>query len=174
LFHPIEKLLAIRTSNSNNMNAIQWSRIKNNKLQPVTISCTAFSSVLYELMGWRKEWRLKLMAVCLVKNDENILLFDLHDTEYRTFIKGIEPVSVDEKQKKRRDVITLHPAEWRDNFGSGIPEHAVSCRCHRAMFYDHWQIDAPGLPVRGFEGSMDTYSTLDVQQQIDALKVTET
>jgi hypothetical protein len=173
LLHPTEKLLAVRTSNRNNMNAIRWSKIEGNTLQSAKISCTAFSSVLYELMGWRKKWRLELMGVCLTKNDESVLLFDLRDTEYRMFLEDTEPISVDKGQKKRRKAITLHPAVWRNNFGSSIPEHAIVCRWHKAMLFDSWQVGALGLPVKGFEHNRNISSIADIQQQINELKIIE-
>jgi hypothetical protein len=173
LFHPTEKLLAVRASAKNNENAIQWLRVKDNKLRSVIISCTAFSSVLYELMGWRKEWRLKIVGICLTKNDESVLLFDFHDTEYRIFREDIESAPVDVERKKRRNMMTLHPATWRNSFGYSMPEHAIVSRWDKTMLFDRWQIGAPGLPVKGFEHNVNICSTDDIQQQIDELQAIE-
>jgi hypothetical protein len=170
LFHPIEKLLAVRASDRNNINAFQWSKIKNNKLQSTAISCTAFSNVLYELMGWRKKWRLKLLGTCLTKNNESVLLFDLRDIECRMFHEDVESFSVGKGSKKRRSTITLHPAVWHNDFGPSVPEHAINCRWHKAMLFDCWQIGAIGLPVKGFEHNVNVSSTTDIQQQIEELK----
>jgi DNA invertase Pin-like site-specific DNA recombinase len=54
LLHPTERLFAVRKTTHRNRNAIQW------KAEP--IHAREQTSVVYQLMGWRKGWKYKTTA----------------------------------------------------------------------------------------------------------------
>jgi len=82
LFNPIEKLICIRSSEAGMPGAVCWKRYNNdNKLISTPISCSAFCSIIYELMNWPKLWNTNLLAMIYEKNSEYIMLFDLSQPE---------------------------------------------------------------------------------------------
>ena len=165
LLHPTEKILAVRPTNENSPNAVKWLRIKKNKVQVNNVACAAFTNILYELMGWPKKWKFKLMALCLNKNDESVLFFDLRNTEFRILI---EEFNRQVEERKRNVLKTFHPTEWRSNFGPSYIDHIRCCRWHKAMLFDEWNINAPGLPVDGFKSILNICNS-EIQTQINSL-----
>ena len=147
LLHPIEKLLAIRPTDADNLNAVPW--------QAGSMGSAAMCKVIYTLMGWHESWRIKLMATYLSKNDECVLLFDLRETEFSSMLEQARRI--------------LHPAMWKESFGLSLPEHAASRRWHRAMLFDEWQIDAPALPVPNEERFEERQTPETIRRMLEEL-----
>jgi len=134
-------------------------------VQVNNVACAAFTDILYELMGWPKKWKFKLMALCLNKNDESVLVYDLRNTEFRILI---EEFNRQVEERKRNTLKIFHPTEWRSNFGPSYIDHIKCCRWHKAMLFDEWEINAPGLPVDGFKSILNIGNS-EIQTQIDNL-----
>jgi len=173
LLHPMEKLMAVRPCEKSCLNAIPWQKYKNDKLQANQIACVAFAELLFELMGWRNDWRIKLMAVPQNKGNEHVLLFDLRETEYQLFMnracKAEDQVDTPEEESKTKARQTMLPAEWRDSFGKNMQEHAATCRVDQVHLLGKWDIDAEGTNVEGFEPKTEVSSLEDIQKQINEL-----
>lgn len=168
LLHPIEKLLVVRPSTKKNLNAIKWKKVKNGKIQPNTVFCSAFAKIIYTLMNWTPIQRFKFLAICQTRGNESILFFDLKEAEHR--ISFEEPVEVPKSENTtRRRMKTLHPVEWRDSFGPSLPQHAASCRWHRAELFGEWNISAPALSVAGFKNAR-SLSEKEIRARITNLK----
>ena len=164
LLHPLEKLLAIRPTDERNYNAIRWNQSKDGTPQPPKISCAAFCRILFDLMGWGPSWNIRLTAVCLSKNDENILMFDLREAEFH-LLQDI-PYCLDTHSRRRK---IYHPPTWADNFGVSMEQYKTTCRMDRAMLLTDWHIDAPGEPAPGFEPDVVILTEEDIRRKIDDL-----
>ncbi|MHB1454988.1 MAG: recombinase family protein [Saccharofermentanales bacterium] len=173
LLHPIEKLIAIRPCENSCPNAISWLKYKNNKLQHNQISCVAFTELLFDLMGWRKDWRVKLMAVSQNKGNEHVLLFDLRETEYQLilnmYLKAEGQEDSNEGDSKTKVRQTRLPAEWLNNFGKNMQEYAATCRVDQMHLLEKWNIDAEGAHVEGFDLKIEVSSLENIQKQINEL-----
>lgn len=174
LLDPVNRQLAIRETSEDNPNAIGWCQPKDGKAKPVFVNSTSFCKILYELMGWKTQWRLKLIANRLHKDDDCVLIFDLCETVCQMFIdieaSGDNQNGVTAKSRKKT---TLLPTEWRDSFGVRLPQHLASCRKLLAMQLGDWSINAPGVEVKGFERFADVPSEEEIRKQMEALTVNE-
>ena len=83
LIHPSSKLLAIRPCSSETKNKVQWSRLKDGQLIPKPISGAAFLPTLYEIFKWDKKCKYRILGVAHQKDNENVLIFNMDDTEIR-------------------------------------------------------------------------------------------
>lgn len=81
LFNPVEKLIAIRPSEKGLPGALRWKKGKDGKEATVSIGCTAFMTIVYQLMNWPKLWNTSILAVPYQRNGEGILIFDLTQPE---------------------------------------------------------------------------------------------
>lgn len=81
LFNPVEKLIAIRPVDQYAPGAVRWKRTKGGKEMPVMISCSAFTTLVYELMSWPKLWNTNILAMVYQKKQDTVLFFDLTQTE---------------------------------------------------------------------------------------------
>ena len=81
LFNPVEKLIAIRPADQNMPGAVCWKKEKGGKEMPMGISCSAFTTLVYELMSWPKLWNTNILAMVYRKKRETVMFFDLTQTE---------------------------------------------------------------------------------------------
>ena len=81
LFNPIEKLIAIRSSEKGMPGSICWRKAKGNKYEGTSIGCSAFTAIVYELMKWPKLWNTTLLAMVYQRDNESVLIFDLTQPE---------------------------------------------------------------------------------------------
>ncbi len=145
LLHPGERLFAVRKTGRRNKNAVPWGS--------TAISAKEMLHVLYELMGWQKDWKYKVTANCFVKNNECVILFDLNCCEFR-FKDGAD--------KPTRAI----PREWLTSFGEGLPEHMLLCRRALANNLDKWDIQTPPSAVEGFGCGLKTPARNEIEKMI--------
>jgi len=169
LLHPVDKLLAVRPCEKDNMNAIEWDMEKNRKKGRADIAASAFAGVLYQLMSWESNWYLRVQAVPLNNGDERVILFDLRETEYQMFLDEALPVKEGEKPRTARRRVTLLNPEWRDSFGRSLPEQMSVCRLCASRAMEQWITDAPGEAVPGFDHAVNVKSKSEIQDMIDEL-----
>lgn len=81
LFNPIEKLIAIRPANEFTPGAVRWKKVKDGKDAPCVIGCSAFTTLVYELMQWPKLWNTTILAMVYQKRNQVVMFFDLTQTE---------------------------------------------------------------------------------------------
>lgn len=110
LLHPKKKLLAVRKSDD--VNAVKWA---SNNISKTIYGC-AFLPVIFELLGWNMDFRYRILGIIEKKKDEQILIFDLNDTE--VFI----PKNITDKTNiiplfPYKNTVKAYPAEWGYSFG---------------------------------------------------------
>lgn len=81
LFNPVEKLIAIRSADQLTPGAVRWKKAKDGKDSPCAIGCSAFTTLVYELMQWPKLWNTTILAMVYQKQNEVVMFFDLSQTE---------------------------------------------------------------------------------------------
>lgn len=81
LLNPVEKLIAIRPADEYTPGAVRWKKIKDGKYAPCAIGCSAFTSLVYELMQWPKLWNTSILAMVYKKRKDVVMFFDLTQTE---------------------------------------------------------------------------------------------
>lgn len=134
-----------------NKNAVPW---KNG-----TIPARELSRVLYELMGWQKEWKYIITADCFEKNGVQVIFYNLNCCEYRFKHdgNGVRPMRV-------------IPKEWLSNFGEYIPEYMMVCRRALADYLSDWKINAPSAAVTGFDTGFTLLSRSETELKISEMR----
>jgi len=158
LFHPGEKILAVRRTTKDNPNAVLW----NTKPIPAGNLCKN----IYTFCSWDKKISYKVMADFFMRGDERVLMFDLGSAEF--FMKDvIEKIVAGEGGEEAVTVLReisklFQPEAWQDDFGRDVVTHATSCRRWLAQSLDEWQTDAPPDNVTGF----DSYDVILTEKEM--------
>lgn len=158
LFHPIEKILAVRRTDKDNKNAVLWNT------KP--ISAGSLCKNIYTFCGWDRRISYKVMADCFTRENERVLMFDLGNAEF--FIKeSIEKLTLNENGEQvslwKEVSKLLQPDSWQD-FGRDCLSHATTCRRWLARTLEKWKTDAPAENVPGF----DNYEAILTEKEIIA------
>lgn len=99
LFNPVEKLIAFRAADSATPGALRWKRMKDDKLVPVQIGCSAFTSIVYKLMGWPELWNTTMLMAVYQKGGETVMICDLEQHE----INALPYAKPKEKKNRKQD-----------------------------------------------------------------------
>ena len=81
LFNSVEKCIAVRPCDKDDINAVKWGTIRNGKWVVLPKSCKGFSEPLFDLMNWNDECKYRFRGQYSKENNEQILLFDLEEPE---------------------------------------------------------------------------------------------
>ncbi len=162
LFHPAEKILAVRPADKKDKNAILWNT------KP--IAGGSICKNIYAFCGWDKKITYKVMADCFTRESEKVMMFDLHSAEFfmKEFIEKLtindngEQINVWKEMSK-----LLQPEKWREDFGRDIISHATTCRRWLARTLDDWQVDAPAENVDGFNNYEAILTEKEISCQSD-------
>lgn len=96
LFNPIDKLIAVRSSESQMPGAIRWKKKKDGKYSPCSMAGGAFTKLVYELMEWPKLWNVTVLAQVYSAEGNSVLVFDLSQYEINAL-----PYEIPKKVKQR-------------------------------------------------------------------------
>lgn len=121
LINPDEKRLIIRPCDPDAPDSLRWAKgggkaeLSNRDLQ-----CKVFAAKLFDFMNWDPQYRYKIMGKPASCDGEVLFLFKLNDFEL--FVGG-----------KRKG--SYLPKDWRDYFGTPVPEHEESYKINLADGY---------------------------------------
>ena len=112
LVHSQQKRLIIRPCKSDTPDSLRWAiggeekEIKNREMV-----CKIFAAKVFDLMGWKPQYRYKILGKPAVYGNEALYLFKLTDFE----LFDVNPTS-----KKTK---TFYPEDWRNCFGTPVESH---------------------------------------------------
>ena len=122
LIHPIQKRMIIRPCEPDAPDSLRWAKGGGDKdLSNRDLLCRIFAAKVFDLMGWDKQYRYKMMGKPAVCNGEALFLFRLNDFEL--FVNG----------KSNRT--SYLPGDWRDYFGIPVENHEESYKVDLADGY---------------------------------------
>lgn len=161
LIHPKLHQLAVRPSKKEVRTAIKWATAANVKYQPRIITGAAFLPTLFELFGWKREYRYRITGVRRQKGSEMVLLFDLQETEVLIPVEKIRkfceennlpqeeftPVNGSGYQGK----ILAYPLPWAQSFGSEFYQHTQASPSSGIDHGGLWNVTMQGDPYYGNE-----------------------
>lgn len=146
LFNSIERCIAVRPCDKDNINAVKWGTIRNGKWAVLPKSCRGFSEPLFELMDWNNECKYRFRGQYSKEDNEQILLFDLEEPEVikheiiqedlpDTDTTETEENTVDTSKNKTKKIVrTLFPKQWKNHFGDSSEDVLL---LHRVKYYIH-------------------------------------
>jgi len=134
LYHPILKLLIIRSCDENAPNAI---RTKNKNSNPVlSISSNAFCNAIYERMDWTTKYKFRFRGVTRDRGKDTIMIFYLDEPQiivdnvtkelYKnsiTDIHSVQYIPYHNSEIKTSDSVftgTAYPSSWNEAWGISL------------------------------------------------------
>lgn len=121
LINPDEKRLIIRPCDADAPDSLRWAKGGGKKeLSNRDLQCKVFAAKLFDFMNWDPQYRYKIMGKPASCDGEVLFLFKLNDFEL--FVGG-----------KRKG--SYLPKDWRDYFGTPVPEHEESYKINLADGY---------------------------------------
>lgn len=121
LINPDEKRLIIRPCDADAPDSLRWAKGGGQKeLSNRDLQCKVFAAKLFDFMNWDPQYRYKIMGKPASCDGEVLFLFKLNDFEL--FVGG-----------KRKG--SYLPKDWRDYFGTPVPEHEESYKINLADGY---------------------------------------
>ena len=160
LFNSIERCIAVRPCDRDNINAVKWGTIRNGKWAVLPKSCRGFSEPLFELMDWNNECKYRFRGQYSKEDNEQILLFDLEEPEVikheiiqedlpDTNTTEAEENTVETSENKTKKIVrTLFPKQWQNHFGDSSEDVLL---LHRVKYYGNWDVLRPAKIVEGLE-----------------------
>lgn len=151
LIHPSSKLLAIRPCSSETKNKVQWSRLKDGQLIPKPISGAAFLPTLYEIFKWDKKCKYRILGVAHQKDNENVLIFNMDDTEIRI------PTSTNDVSAPNNNMpdtisdsksVLAYPADWMNSFGNNYYTQSQAPELTEFTADKNWQTASESKPYK--------------------------
>ena len=157
LIHPNLHLLAVRPCTlEDNRNKVQWARLRSGVLVPRYIYGAAFLPTLYELFAWNPNCKYRVLGVAHQKEDENVLIFNMKETEVRIPSKlanvpdkdfSDETTAVSSVPK----TILGYPAEWMNSFGNSYYRQANARELAAFSDNKNWKTTSEGQPYKESE-----------------------
>lgn len=123
LINPDEMRLIIRPCEPDAPDSLRWAsgggerEIKNRDML-----CQIFAAKLFELMGWDKQYRYKMLGKPAIYNNEGLYLFKL--TDFELFVTN--------GPKRKRSYL---PEDWRECFGIPFEKHDDEYKIDLAQGY---------------------------------------
>ena len=124
LINPEELRLIVRPCEPDAPDSLRWATGGGEKdIKNRDMVCAIFAAKLYELMGWDKQYRYKMLGKPAIYNNEGFYLFKL--TDFELFVAT-------GSGKKRRAYL---PENWRDCFGVPFEKHDDEYKIDLAQGY---------------------------------------
>ena len=150
LFNPYENLLAVRKASNRAQNAIAWNN------DPV--SARELNEVLFDMMGWERNWQCKIPASILRRGDDRVLMFDMSICEYRYRSDG-----------RNARFIRAIPRSWAGDKGIDPLDFILRARRAVAENLSDWRLAEAASPVQGFNTYIEPPSRDEINLMIREL-----
>ena len=122
LIHPEQKRMIIRPCQPDAPDSLRWAKGGGDKkLSNRDLLCKIFAAKVFDLMGWDRQYRYKMMGKPATYKGDMLFLFRLSDFEL--FLNG--------KNSRK----SLLPGDWRDYFGIPVEDHEESYKIDLADGY---------------------------------------
>lgn len=156
LFDPTNHLLAIRPTTKEDRHAINWASVLSDRVRLRKVNGSAFMPVLYEILGWNKDNKYRVRGVRRQRDQENILMFDLHEVEMFIPIggddeDGAQPFDLFDDNttpmtsRGKKSLLAL-PAKWATGFGTEVYQHEQSREVVAIDRDGQWAVAQSGTP----------------------------
>lgn len=147
LVHPGKKMLAVRPAEESVRHSLCWTRLAGNgRWMPKTISGAAFIPTLYQLFGWKTEYKYCVKGICRRNEGGAVLLFHWEDAELFIPDKIVEDTGGRLFRSAVRRAVAAFPRSWADSVGDSW---YARCQSHGIAAMDacrEWRLMSPANP----------------------------
>lgn len=182
LVNPVEKRFAIRPAEKGNRSGVLFSKISEGKYRPRPISAAAFYETIYDIFGWKKENKYRIIGTLYEQDGEQAYIFDITNTEafFKSYVLPtqaqtgtavIQPLTPSGKR------VRAIPESWAANFGKQYYEHEQTMSALENQSEKDWKLRLQGrLFETGAKISVTKYSELRayIKQELNGLILEET
>ena len=106
--YPNKHLMAVKRAPEDSHYAVEWCKNSSGKLEPKSVSGSAFLPTLYKMFGWRKDRSYRIKGTAYNTRDGTVIIYDAHN--------AIMFVDEDPDKLKSKKIMA-YPVKWADNFG---------------------------------------------------------
>jgi hypothetical protein len=146
LVHPNENILIVRPCHEEHKNAMRWAYFRNGKMHGRRMGGGAYIKTLYEIFGWKNEYKYRLRGNIVRFGD--ILAISFYAGEYEIIASNNE--AVDDKdfyiaaRYKRYSV--LLPSKWQNSLGVEFCKYAADqLERNLGMSFDSLEYNSQGI-----------------------------
>ena len=124
LYHPILEVIAIRSTDPTNPNAVLWDDAKCSALQ---LCSSAFSGAIYDKLDWMKKYKFRFRGVTRVRDGEKIIFFFLDEPQILVGKAAAQLSGTESSETTARFI----PYRESDNIGDAL-------RSSRVAYPENW------------------------------------
>lgn len=161
LFDPVNHLFAIRPIGKDDKHAINWATLYDTHANLRKINGSAFLPAMYEILGWKKENKYRIRGIRRQRENETVIMFDLHETEVfipirssdKNGAKGCQPFEMFDKDttpltSRARKAVVAYPGDWMEGFGADAYQHEQAREIVAIDRDGQWDVNQVGTPFQ--------------------------
>ena len=150
LVHPDKRMFAVRPSAENERHSLYWARLTGNgKWMSKTVSGAAFLPTLYQLLGWKTEYKYCIKGICRHNQEGSILLFRWEDAEILIPDRIFGDSSHRLFRSAARRAVTAFPSSWVNSMGDNWYAHFQTQESAAMNVRRDWGLMVPARPPAG-------------------------
>lgn len=147
LIHPTKRKIAIRPCEANDSHSIVWKRFPYSKMVSKSLVCTYFSTALFEIMGWNPDYIYRIRGCWHQRDDEEIIVFDLDQSEIIiTCDTAISKTETEPQINSKKRLVTF-PEDWGSSFGVPFYEYHLRNQTIELGSSACWKANMKCIPV---------------------------
>lgn len=183
LINPVEQKLAIRPTDKTNRNAIVISVLSSKRYTPRDIPAAAFYDTIFAIMGWKREYKYRIIGSLYEQDGEIAYVFDAVDSEayFSSYVlpthesdeSGEAIVKPFMASGKR---IRAIPESWTTSFGKDFYLHELSLSALEGQSEQDWKLRLEGqLFETGKKINITSFSVLReyIQKELSGINLQE-
>lgn len=151
LINPISRKLAIRPTTKENRNAIMFAKPENGVMRPKAISTAAFSSTMFNLLGWNTECKYKILGSLYEQDGEIAYIFEVADSEayFKSNVLSSNPGGENDELSAQPLMpsgkrIRAIPEAWTSSFGKQFYIHEKTAAELERQSEEDWMLRLEG------------------------------
>ena len=151
LINPIEQKLAIRPTSKDNRSGVLISKLSSKRYCPREVPAAAFYDTLFSIMGWKREYKYRIIGSLYEQDGELAYIFDAADSE--AFVQSFMLPAPEASGEDTSDLLPVTPSgkriraipeEWTNTFGKDFYEHELSLAALESQSEQDWKLRLEG------------------------------
>lgn len=169
LIHPTKRKIAIRPCEAHDSHSIVWKRFPYSKMVSKSLVCTYFSTALFDIMGWNPEYVYRIRGCWYHREDEQMIVFDLEQSEIIITCDTTQPPTATEQISKGRKRLVTFPEDWGTSFGLPFYEYQIRNQCLELGSSSGWNSNVKCTPVPS-DVRFDLLTPIELEETISQLR----
>jgi len=149
LINPIERKLAVRTTDKSNRHGFYCSKLHGGIYRSKGLASTPFRATIFSLLGWNIKYKYRIIGSCIEQGNDIVYIFEAENSEAFLNQQTItNPSDSDSEPIKPLtsvgNKVRAIPESWIENFGKGFYLHEQPAKELLAQSEEDWQIRLQG------------------------------